>query len=75
MADLNFNCPRCQQKLVIDAAGAGIIIKCPTCHHMLSVPGWTSERNKADTTRLMPFENPKPAQPTNDSSGPRRKGP
>jgi len=73
MADIHFKCQRCQQKLMIDAAGAGIIINCPTCHHMLAVPGWTSERDKAATTKLMPFENPNPAQPTNESSDPHRK--
>ena len=73
MADIHFNCPRCQQKLVIDAAGAGIIINCPTCTHMLSVPGWTADRDKAATTKLMPFENPKPAKQTDEPPDPHRK--
>ena len=73
MADINFNCPRCQQKLVIDEAGAGLITSCPICNHMLSVPGWIAERDKAETTKLMPSANPKPAKSTGKPADPQRK--
>ena len=31
MADINFKCPPCGKSLVIDAKGAGRMVKCPDC--------------------------------------------
>jgi DNA-directed RNA polymerase subunit M/transcription elongation factor TFIIS len=36
--DLTFNCPHCQQELVVDAAGAGTNINCPTCEAEITIP-------------------------------------
>ena len=38
MPDIHFNCSRCVQKLVIDAAGIGLAVPCPTCGTPLIVP-------------------------------------
>ena len=38
MPDIHFNCSRCVQKLVIDAAGIGLTVPCPTCGTPLVVP-------------------------------------
>jgi uncharacterized Zn finger protein len=54
MADIYFNCQRCQQHLVIDAAGAGITVKCPTCGELLVVP--EPMEDKARTQEVLPFE-------------------
>lgn len=36
--DLTFNCPKCQQELEVDAAGAGQEIECPSCGEMIQIP-------------------------------------
>ena len=36
--DLVFNCPKCQQQLEVDAAGAGQEIECPSCGEMIKIP-------------------------------------
>jgi len=36
--DIEFNCNKCGQHIVIDAAGAGIRVECPKCHADLAVP-------------------------------------
>jgi DNA-directed RNA polymerase subunit RPC12/RpoP len=36
--DLTFNCPKCQQELEVDAAGAGQEIECPSCGEMIKIP-------------------------------------
>lgn len=38
MADLRFQCPECAQKIVVDAAGAGLQIACPYCQRGLVIP-------------------------------------
>ena len=37
--DIPFDCPGCGQHLVIDEAGAGLVIQCPKCGRDVSVPG------------------------------------
>lgn len=36
--DLIFNCPKCQQQLEVDAAGAGQEIECPSCGETIQIP-------------------------------------
>lgn len=36
--DLTFNCPHCQQELMVDASAAGQVIQCPTCNAEIGVP-------------------------------------
>jgi uncharacterized Zn finger protein len=54
MADIYFNCQRCQQHLVIDIAGAGMTIKCPTCGELLPVP--VPEEDLRRTQKVTPFD-------------------
>ena len=37
--DILFSCPECQQHVVIDAAGAGLVVDCPNCGREVRVPG------------------------------------
>lgn len=36
--DLIFNCPKCDQELAVDAAGAGSEIECPSCAETITIP-------------------------------------
>jgi DNA-directed RNA polymerase subunit RPC12/RpoP len=36
--DIIFNCPKCEQELVIDVAGAGSEIECPNCEEKIEIP-------------------------------------
>ncbi len=36
--DITFNCPKCQQHLVVDESGAGMTVPCPTCGADISIP-------------------------------------
>jgi hypothetical protein len=37
--DILFSCPECQQHVVIDADGAGLLVDCPNCGREVRVPG------------------------------------
>ena len=65
MADIFFSCPRCEQGLVIDEAGVGITVKCPTCDHLLAVPA--SPPITKETQRMMLFDYPNVTSPANPS--------
>jgi DNA-directed RNA polymerase subunit RPC12/RpoP len=44
MGDMTFRCKLCGQRMVIDMAGAGLIITCPGCGARIQVPmDWTTE--------------------------------
>jgi DNA-directed RNA polymerase subunit M/transcription elongation factor TFIIS len=36
--DIRFSCPACGHHMVIDAAGAGMIVECPACGKDAPVP-------------------------------------
>lgn len=36
--DLIFNCPKCDQELAVDAAGAGSELECPACNETILIP-------------------------------------
>jgi DNA-directed RNA polymerase subunit RPC12/RpoP len=36
--DVVFNCPKCEQELAVDSAGAGSEINCPTCGETIIIP-------------------------------------
>jgi len=38
MPDIRFNCRSCGQHLIVDANGAGLAIKCPTCESDIVIP-------------------------------------
>jgi len=59
MADITFTCARCNQHLVVDAAGAGMMVSCPTCNGRLVVPGGREDKAPEKTQRILPFEYPK----------------
>lgn len=37
--DINFNCPKCDVDLAVDASGAGSAINCPACGEPITIPG------------------------------------
>jgi phage FluMu protein Com len=41
--DILFNCSECGQHMVIDEAGAGLIVKCPKCARDVCVPTATED--------------------------------
>lgn len=36
--DIIFNCPKCEQELAVDSAGAGSEINCPSCSEKIVIP-------------------------------------
>ncbi|MEI6083893.1 MAG: UvrD-helicase domain-containing protein [Verrucomicrobiota bacterium] len=36
--DIHFHCEKCQQRLVVEEAGAGVQVQCPNCGQQLTVP-------------------------------------
>ena len=36
--DIRFNCTACGHHMVIDEAGAGLVVPCPECGHDTTVP-------------------------------------
>ena len=40
--DIQFSCDGCGQHLVIDEAGAGLLVQCPACGRDLTVPNPTA---------------------------------
>ncbi len=61
MADITFECPRCGQSLIIDAAGAGIMVNCPKCSQIMKVPEPPAEEDETlkRTQPVLPFDYPK----------------
>lgn len=48
--DIAFNCDKCGQHIVIDEAGAGMTVPCPSCNQNLTVPKKTEDVKKPDMT-------------------------
>ena len=42
--DIAFQCESCGQSVVIDEAGTGHMVQCPTCGHSLTLPGPAAEK-------------------------------
>jgi DNA-directed RNA polymerase subunit RPC12/RpoP len=59
--DIIFDCPKCEQELAVDAAGAGSEINCPSCGEKIVIPA-NSARSGAAVS-LMPGGDP--AHPVN----------
>jgi DNA-directed RNA polymerase subunit RPC12/RpoP len=55
--DIVFNCPNCDQELVVDQSGAGTQIDCPACGEHITIPS----TGKVTTDSLPPVPPPKPA--------------
>ena len=59
--DITFNCDKCGQQIVIEEAGAGLQVECPTCASSISVPNphITSRlRIKSDARKVSELSNP-----------------
>jgi DNA-directed RNA polymerase subunit RPC12/RpoP len=58
LMDIIFNCPKCDQELEVDSAGAGSEIPCPNCNETITIPqpGTQGTRSAAgrDTTSDIP---------------------
>lgn len=46
--DITFNCPECEQELVVDSSYAGEEIECPECSAKIIVPGEDQEEQATD---------------------------
>jgi len=55
--DIIFDCPNCQQELVVDSAGAGTEIECPSCGESIMIP--------KESTKPAPELVPTAGQPVN----------
>ncbi len=55
--DIIFDCPNCQQELVVDSAGAGTEIDCPACGETITIP--------RQSTKAAPEVAPPTGQPVN----------
>ena len=55
--DIIFDCPNCQQELVVDSAGAGTEIDCPACGETITIP--------RQSTKPAPEVAPPAGQPVN----------
>ncbi len=55
--DIIFDCPNCQQELVVDSAGAGTEIDCPACGETITIP--------RQSTKAAPEAAPPTGQPVN----------
>jgi len=40
--DIDFNCPRCNQPLSVEASGAGTLVNCPDCNEQIEIPRGTA---------------------------------
>jgi DNA-directed RNA polymerase subunit M/transcription elongation factor TFIIS len=49
--DITFSCQNCGQHMIIDQAGAGLVIQCPKCRRDVTVP-------KAAETKTGPTTQP-----------------
>lgn len=63
--DVIFNCPKCEQELVVDSAGAGSEIECPSCGESIvipepkpTLPGRTGNNNPPPARVEAPGPNP-----------------
>lgn len=63
--DLIFNCPKCDQELAVDAAGAGSEIECPSCNEKIVIPhpGAPGTRTGSSTDSLPTAGEVKPVNP------------
>ena len=49
--DIAFDCPGCGQHMVIDEAGAGLVVQCPKCGRDVSVPNLRETEPTSGTKR------------------------
>ena len=69
--DIIFNCPKCEQELEVDSAGAGSEIDCPSCGETIVIPqpGTTGTRTiSGDTTGNIPLSAATPVNPIASSA-------
>jgi DNA-directed RNA polymerase subunit M/transcription elongation factor TFIIS len=48
--DITFGCPECRQHMVIDEAGAGLLVACPKCGREIRVPGPVAPKSNPGAT-------------------------
>ncbi len=51
-SDISFDCDHCGQNIVIEEAGAGLIVQCPKCGKSLNVPSAGAGRTPTTPTKL-----------------------
>jgi len=68
--DVVFNCPKCEQELAVDSAGAGTEINCPSCGEPLVIPEpeLTPNRPGLDSTAGAPRVEVHPVNPIASSA-------
>ena len=49
--DIRFSCPKCEHHMVIDEAGAGMIVQCPQCGADARVPKGPKPAASADADK------------------------
>lgn len=62
--DISFNCDKCGQHIVIDAAGAGMTVQCPKCQADVVVPQAQPTPSKLTGPSKTPSVIPRPSDPT-----------
>jgi hypothetical protein len=55
--DISFTCTKCGQKILIDEAGAGMSVPCPTCDLSLEVPGLQAAESHSKQLDQQPSTN------------------
>lgn len=70
--DIIFNCPKCEQELEVDVAGAGSAIECPSCGETITIPApgtkGTRTNEAADSPHGLPTFAPAPATTMNPAN-------
>jgi len=67
--DIRFSCPKCGHHMVIDAAGAGMVVQCPECGADATVPkaapatGAPAEKERTVALKWTPPPETPPPQP------------
>jgi len=51
--DITFSCPLCGQHMVIDEAGAGMVVPCPKCEQDVQVPGAVDSAPETEKERTV----------------------
>jgi uncharacterized Zn finger protein len=67
--DIRFSCPACEHHMVIEEAGAGLVVKCPKCGHDAKVPDLPKPATDSESVneRTVALKwTPRPASPPDE---------
>lgn len=64
--DIIFNCPKCEQELAVDSAGAGSEITCPSCSEKIVIPA--AGRASSSALPTQPHDPTLPSNPIASSA-------